>query len=440
MTTDPRIALQRAPMGRLQVAVVALCIALNAIDGFDVLAISFAAPGIAAEWGIDRAVLGVVLSMELVGMALGSVLIGNLADRIGRRPVILGCLVTMTLGMFLAAFADSVAALSVTRLFTGLGIGGMLSSTSAMVAEFSSDRRRNLNVVLNIAGYSAGAVVGGLIAAQLLERTGEWRSVFLLGAAATTVLLPLVFWCMPESIESQIARRPRGALEGVNRTLRRLGMAPVDALPAADAQVARASFGALFSSAYARPTVLLTIAYFAQIMAFYFIQKWTPKLLVDMGFDAASAGRVLVFVNIGCVIGAVAMGLASQRMRLQPLVVGAMVLSFATIASYGLLPHDLVWFSAVAVLAGFFTNASVVGMYPVLVRTYPALLRASGTGFVIGVGRGGSVVGPIAAGGLLAGGSALLVVSGAMGAGALVAATMLVLLGRVRVARGADTV
>ncbi len=432
MTTDPRIALQRAPMGRLQVAVVALCIALNAIDGFDVLAISFAAPGIAAEWGIDRAVLGVVLSMELVGMALGSVLIGNLADRIGRRPVILGCLVAMTLGMFLAAFASSVAMLSATRLFTGLGIGGMLSSTSAMVAEFSSDRRRNLNVVLNIAGYSAGAVVGGLIAAQLLERTGDWRSVFLLGAAATTVLLPLVYVCMPESIESQIARRPRGALEGVNRTLRRLGMAPVEALPAADAQVAKASFGALFSSAYARPTVLLTIAYFAQIMAFYFIQKWTPKLLVDMGFDAASAGRVLVFVNIGCVIGAVAMGLASQRMRLQPLVVGAMLLSFATIASYGLLPHDLVWFSTVAVLAGFFTNASVVGLYPVLVRTYPALLRASGTGFVIGVGRGGSVVGPIAAGGLLAGGSALLVVSGAMGAGALVAATMLVLLGRGR--------
>jgi len=432
MTTDPRIALQHAPMGRLQVAIVALCIALNAIDGFDVLAISFAAPGIAAEWGIDRAVLGVVLSMELVGMALGSVLIGNLADRIGRRPVILGCLVTMTLGMFLAAWADSVAALSATRLFTGLGIGGMLSSTSAMVAEFSSDRRRNLNVVLNIAGYSAGAVVGGLIAAQLLERTGDWRSVFLLGAAATTVLLPLVYVCMPESIESQIARRPRGALEGVNRTLRRLGMAPVDALPAADAHVARASFGALFSSTYARPTVLLTIAYFAQIMAFYFIQKWTPKLLVDMGFDAASAGRVLVFVNVGCVIGAVAMGLASQRLRLQPLVVGAMVLSFATIASYGLLPHDLAWFSAVAVLAGFFTNASVVGMYPVLVRTYPALLRASGTGFVIGVGRGGSVVGPIAAGGLLASGSALLVVSGAMGAGALVAATMLVLLGRVR--------
>ena len=438
MTTDPRNAIQRAPMARLQVAIVALCIALNALDGFDVLAISFAAPGIAAQWGIDRATLGVVLSMELLGMALGSVLIGHLADRIGRRPVILGCLAAMTLGMFLAAFARDLATLSATRLFTGLGIGGMLSSTSAMVAEFSSDRRRNLNVVLNIAGYSAGAVVGGLVAALLLERTGDWRSVFLLGGAATAALLPLAFALLPESIESQIARRPRGALEGVNRTLRRLGLAPVEALPPAEANAPRPSFAALFSPGYAGPTILLTIAYFAQIMAFYFIQKWTPKLLVDMGFAAAEAARVLVFVNVGCVIGAVAVGLASQRMRLQPLVVGAMALSFASIASYGLLPRDLAWFSAVAVLAGFFTNASVVGLYPVLVRTFPALLRAGGTGFVIGVGRGGSVVGPIAAGGLLAGGSALLVVSTAMGAGALVAAAMLVLLGRVQAGRSGD--
>lgn len=432
MVSDPRAAIQRGPMGRLQIGVVALCIALNAIDGFDVLAISFAAPGIAEEWGIDRAVLGVVLSMELLGMALGSVLIGNLADRIGRRPVILACLVMMTAGMYMAVWAGSVSMLSATRLLTGLGIGGMLSSTSAMVAEYSSDRRRNLNVVLNIAGYSAGAAVGGIIAAMLLERTGDWRSVFLLGAVATTVLLPVVFWCMPESIESQIARRPAGALVGVNRTLRRLGLAQLEALPPPPAHDVRPAFSSLFSSSYAWPTVLLTGAYFAQIMAFYFIQKWTPKVLVDMGFGAAEAGRVLVWVNVGCVIGAVAVGLASQRMRLQPLVIGAMLLSFVTIASYGVLPADLMWFSLVALLAGFFTNASVVGLYPVMVRTFPVLLRAGGTGFVIGVGRGGSIVGPIAAGGLLAGGSALLVVSTSMGAGALVAATMLVLLGRVQ--------
>ncbi|KAF1686708.1 MFS transporter [Pseudoxanthomonas broegbernensis] len=419
-------------MSRLQIAVVALCIALNAVDGFDVLAISFAAPGIAAEWSIDRATLGAVLSMELLGMAAGSVLIGNLADRIGRRPVILGCLAVMAVGMFLAAWADGVATLSATRLVTGLGIGGMLSSTSAMVAEFSNARRRSLNVVLNIAGYSAGAIVGGVIAAALLERTGQWRSVFLVGAAATTALLPLALLFLPESIDSQIARRPDGALDKVNRTLRRLRLPPAQRLPAPPARAERPSILALFSSGHAAPTVLLTVAYFAQIMAFYFIQKWTPKVIVDMGFEAASAGRVLVCANIGCLLGALAVGLASQRFRLQPLVVGSMLLSFAAIAGYGLVPRELGWLAAVAALAGFFTNAGVVGMYPVLVRVFPAPLRASGTGFVIGVGRGGSAVGPMLAGALFAGGSALVVVSTTMGAGALVAASMLLALQRQR--------
>src|SRR5690606_37412851 len=140
---------------------------------------------------------------------------------------------------------------SAIRLVTGLGIGGMLSSTSAMVAEFSNDRRRALNVVLNIAGYSAGAIVGGLIASQLLAQTGEWRSVFLVGAAATTLLLPLAFLFLPESIESQIARRPPGVLPKINRTLRRLGLAPLEQLPPPPPRTEKPSILSLFAPGYA---------------------------------------------------------------------------------------------------------------------------------------------------------------------------------------------
>src|SRR5687768_12674479 len=221
---DPGTAVLAAgPMRRLQIVVVALCIALNALDGFDVLAISFAAPGIAAEWGITRATLGVVLSMELFGMAAGSVLIGNVADRIGRRPTILACLIVMAAGMFLAAAASSVAALSMTRLLTGLGIGGMISSTSALVAEFSNDRRRGLNVALNIAGYSTGAILGGVLASALLAATGDWRTVFVLGGVMTAIALPITFWLLPESIDSLMARRPADALVRINAILTRLG-------------------------------------------------------------------------------------------------------------------------------------------------------------------------------------------------------------------------
>ena len=169
---DPRAIVAREPMGTAQVIAVAICIALVALDGFDVLSISFASPGIAADWHIDRAVLGIVLSMELIGMSAGSIFIGSLADRIGRRPVTLGCLVVMSIGMWLATTARDVTTLSAFRLLTGLGIGGMLASVNAMAAEFANARRRNLAVALMAAGYPLGAVVGGSIASG----AGRWHS------------------------------------------------------------------------------------------------------------------------------------------------------------------------------------------------------------------------------------------------------------------------
>lgn len=430
MSQDPRATLATEPMRAAQIAVVAMCIALNALDGFDVLAISFAAPGIAAEWGIDRATLGVVLSMELFGMAAGSVLIGNIADRIGRRPTILACLVVMAVGMLAASQASGVAMLSAIRLFTGIGIGGMLSATSAMVAEFSNDRRRGLNMVLNIAGYSTGAILGGLVASALLTTSGDWRSVFLFGGAMTLISLPLAWFLLPESIDSLIARRPANALDTINRTLARLKHAPLPAMPPAPAQRHAPSLLSLFSRDYRTPTILLTLAYFAQITLFYYIQKWVPKIVVDMGFDAAQAGRVLVAANVGNLLGALTIGLASQRLPLRPLVGGAMLLGFVAIGVFGLGPHDLVMLSLTVAAAGFCVNAGVVGMYPLLAQTYPATLRASGTGFVIGIGRGGSAVGPLVAGALLAAGSSLFTVSLAMGLGGLIAAAMIVLLPR----------
>ena len=436
MSADPRVVLAAAPMRRLQIIIVSLCIALNGLDGFDVLAISFAAPGIAAEWGIDRAMLGAVLSMELFGMAAGSVLIGNIADRIGRRPTILACLTVMTIGMFAASLASGVLMLSITRLLTGLGIGGMLSATSALVAEFSSERRRSLNVSLNIAGYSAGAILGGLVASALLAQSGDWRSVFLFGGIMSGLALPLAYFLLPESIESLIARRPADALERINKTLARLSHAPIAALPDPPAKSEKPSIAALFSHRFAAITILLTTAYFAQIMLFYYVMKWVPKIVVDMGFDAAQAGRVLVAANVGNLLGALTIGFAAQRFSLRPLIIGAMLCGFAGIGIFGLGFDQIIQLSIVAAVTAFFINAGVVGLYPILAQTYPASLRASGTGFVIGVGRGGSAVGPVLAGALFASGSGLLTVSLVMGAGGLLAAAMLFLLPRAQARMG----
>lgn len=430
MAEDPRNRLAAAPMHWRQVAVVVLCIVCNALDGFDVLAISFTSPGIAAEWGVDTTALGVVLSMELFGMAAGSVLIGNVADRIGRRAVILGCLAVMTVGMFVAAAAETVILLCAARLFTGLGIGGMLSSTSALVSEFSNARRRGLTVSLNIAGYSAGAILGGVATTALLAETGEWRWIFILGGVATAIALPFAFLLLPESIEFLIARRQPDSVARINATMTRLGHPPIAALPAAEAERTRATIAMLFADGRAAATVLLTLAYFAQVMLFYYVVKWIPKLVVDLGFSAAQAGEVLVAANVGNLAGALIIGFAVQFWPPRALVAGTMVIGFAAISVFGYGFRELWALSTLAAVSAFFINAGVVGVYPIMAQTFPARLRATGIGFVIGIGRGGAAVGPVVVGALLASGAGLLAVSVVMGAGGLVAAAMMMLLGR----------
>lgn len=426
---DPRQIILDGPMRARQVLAVAICIMLNALDGFDVLSISFASPGIAKEWGIDRAALGIVLSMELIGMAVGSVIIGTIADRFGRRPTILGCLVAMAAGMFAAAFAHDVTTLSLSRLFTGLGIGGMLAATNAMTAEFSNARRRNLAVAIMAGGYPVGVVVGGSIASVLLAHY-DWRAVFLFGGIATALFIPVVFALLPESIEYLVNKQPKGALGRVNAVLARLGHPTVERLPALPPAAASSSVAQLFSPSLARVTVLLTVGYFAHIMTFYFILKWIPKVVADMGFAPSLAGGVLVWASVGGALGAFTFSLLTQRIQLNGLLVASGVLSAVAVVLFGHAPADLKMLSALAAVGGFFTNAMVVGTYALMAQSFPAALRAGGTGFVIGVGRGGAALGPIVAGFLFAGGWGLPMVAAGMACGSLVAALAIVLLGR----------
>ena len=427
MNKSPREIILHTPMGGLQIAAIALCIGLTALDGFDVLSISFASPGIAAEWGIDRGVLGIILSAELIGMALGSAVIGNVADNVGRRPTILGCLVVMILGMVLAATATAVTPLLVYRFCTGLGIGGMLASVNAMTAEYSNAKRRNLSVTLMAAGYPAGVIFGGTIASNLL-RSYDWPSVFVFGAILTACFLPLIWYFMPESIEFLQHKRPPGALERINRTLKRMGHSAVDALPVEPDDKPQHSVMRLFSPNMVRMTILLTLAYFAHIMTFYFYIKWIPKLVVDMGFPPSSAGGVLVWSNVGGVSGAILLGLLTQKYGVRGLVIITMVFATLFVAAFGRTPADLSRLSLVAAGAGFFTNAGIVGLYAMFAQSFPTELRASGTGFVIGVGRGGAALAPIIAGYLFVAGMSLPVVSLIMGCGSLLAIVMLLLL------------
>lgn len=422
---DPRKILADSKMGTTQILAVAICTILNALDGFDVLSISFASPGIAKEWGISRGALGLVLSMELIGMAVGSVVLGNLADRIGRRKALLISLTVMVLGMYVVVHSTNVQMLSVIRLITGFGIGGMLAATNAVVAEFSNARFKSMAIGIMVAGYPVGAVAGGMVASYLLAATGDWRSVFYFGVVVGAIMIPVVWFVLPESVGYLVQKRPEGALERVNTIMTKLGHQTVPDLPPVTPDEPRASVKQLFSGGLAPITILLTLGYFCHIMTFYFILKWVPKIVVDMGFEPSAAAGVLVWANVGGFLGAIELSLLSVKISTRTLVIGVMVLSTVAVAIFGRGAADLTELSALACLGGFFTNAGVVGLYALVAHAFPSAVRAGGTGFVLGLGRGGAALGPVLAGLLFEAGIGLQGVAIAMGLGSLIGAACL---------------
>lgn len=427
MNNDPRAMLDQSPMSPLQIAAVAVTVGLNALDGFDVLSISFASPGIAKEWGIAKDALGVVLSMELIGMAIGSVVLGNLADRIGRRTTILGCLLAMTCGMFMASHAQSVMSLSIWRVTTGLGIGGMLAATNAVAAEMSNARRRNLSLAIMVIGYPIGAVIGGMVVAPWLK-VGDWRAVFEFGALMSALFIPLVWFLVPETIPYLVSKRPANALERINTTLRRFGREQLTSLSGSLQTNSRTAISELFKPGLMANTLVITIAYFAQITTFYYILKWAPKIVTEMGFDPGSAAGVVVWANVGGAIGGAVFGLLAQRIGLKPLMIGAALLSVILVSAFGRSDANLQHLAWAAGIAGFFTNAGMAGLYSIAARAFPTRTRATGTGFVVGVGRGGSVISPILAGFLFNAGYSVPLVSMVMAGGSLLAALVLLAL------------
>lgn len=420
---DPRTIIARQRMRLRQLLAIAACVALNALDGFDVLSISFASPGIAQEWGIDRAALGIVLSMELIGMAAGSMALGPLADRVGRRPTALLCLVLMATGMAATAHVGSIEQLAAFRFATGIGIGGMLACTNAMVAEYANDRWRGAAVAIMASGYPMGAIAGGAFATSLLV-DGTWRDVFTFGAISSAALIPVLYLLTPESVGFLMQRQRRDDTLGkVNRALVGLGHKRVEALPPPVAAAPRdTGFGRLFANDMRRTTLLLAAAYFSHVMTFYFILKWVPKIVVDMGYAPSAAGGVLVYANVGGLTGALILSALTLRLPLRAIMATTLALSAAMVVWFGQGQSDLAGLSFAAAAAGFFTNAGMVGFYALIAASYPTEARGAGTGFVIGVGRGGAALGPVIAGFLFAGGMGLGGVAVAMGLGSLVAA------------------
>jgi MFS family permease len=386
-------------MGSRQVIVVILMVFLNALDGFDVLSSAFAAPGIMQEWGIDRTALGVVLSAELVGMGFGSVLLGGAADRFGRKNTMLVCLVVMAVGMYMASRSDAVAPMTIWRFFTGLGIGGMLASTNAVVAEVTSRTGRSVSMAFYVIGYPVGGVIGGFAAQGWLLIDYDWRAVFIFGAVVTAAMIPLVMLLVPETPAYFVARRPEGALEKTNKSLAAFGKSPIASLPVIEDTGPKPKATDILANPRLRPiTLLLAFGYMFHTFTFYYILKNAPTIVALSGYTQAEGASSLTYANIGGAVGGALFGFFLKKFGLKGPTLVALALGVGAVVYFGL-GHESLWdWRIAALLSMFFLNAAIVGYYAAFALSFPAYARASGTGFVLGVGRLGAAGSPLVAG------------------------------------------
>ena len=426
MSIDPRKVINLEPMSNFQIVAVVICILLNALDGFDVLAVTFAAPGIAESWGLGPETIGAIISSGLVGMAVGSIFLAPIADVYGRRLVILACLLVMGFGMLGSAIAADFGTLILYRFFTGLGIGTMLASINAMVSEYSNDKRRDLCVSLMTVGYPIGGVIGGTAAAILLGKFG-WESVFLFGGIVTLAVFPLVLFVLPESIEFLSLSKGNKALGKINKILKRMGHKEASFVAIPETPQVGMKIKDLFSSGMTRHTVILTGSYFLHIMTFYYVMGWVPSIVTELGFDRAVGTSVSVWISIGGIVGGSLFGWAVTFVSLQKLAIALMLTTGLLVILFGQVTPDIDKLKIVAFLLGFCMFSGVVGLYALIVRAFPTRLRATGTGFVIGVGRAGAAIGPLITGFLFSVGFERGSVALVMAVGSISAALVLII-------------
>lgn len=402
METNLREMLNHKSMNTYQWFVVGLCVFLYIVDGFDVMVMAFTATSVSKEWGLTGSQLGGLLSAGLVGMALGSIFLTPWADKKGRRPLILICLVISSIGMMLSSLVQSALQLGILRFITGLGVGGILASSNVLASEYASNRWRSLAVSLQSTGYAIGATIGGIIAVMLIAQFG-WRSVFLTGGIVTLAMAIITYFSLPESLDFLLVKQPNNALEKVNSLAKKLDLPKLSNLPTNEIVIENSKQGItkLFSNGLGFTTLCLWLSFFLVMFGYYFVMSWTPKILSSSGMTTEQGVTVGILLSAGGIVGTALVGLISAKIRVyyvQAVFLGLTAISILLLVnSVSILTFALIF----GLCLGVLVNGCIAGLYAMSPTIYDADVRTTGVGFAIGFGRTGAILSPLVAGSFL---------------------------------------
>ncbi|HEY2844169.1 MAG TPA: MFS transporter [Bryobacteraceae bacterium] len=380
-----------------------LCFACLLMDGFDVQSLGYVAPALSAELHISRAQLGPVLSAAPLGVLLGSIFCSMLADKIGRRPVLIAATLFYALLTWLTARAGSLEELRIVRVIGGIGMGAIMPNAMALVGEYSPQRSRVTIMMIVSNGFTAGAAIGGFVAAWLLPRFG-WRSVFYFGSAVPLLIAILMIAMLPESLQFLVLQGRRLAQAG--KWLKRiqpsidLGAAEF-VLPDSDRKKGGITFIRLLYDGRAAGTLLLWTVNFMNLLNLYFLQGWLTTVVTDAGYPQTTAALVASMVQVGGMIGAFSLGWFVHKWGFVPVLATCGVLASINIAAIGQPWIPLALLTTVVFIAGVCVTGGQAAINALAATFYPTELRSTGIGAGLGVGRMGAIIGPTLASVLL---------------------------------------
>ncbi|CAG9234914.1 Gallate transporter [Paraburkholderia tropica] len=415
-------------MSGWQWLVLALCFLIVTLDGLDTAVMGFVAPVVMKEWGISRAAFGPVMSAAMVGLAIGALVAGPFADRIGRKKVLIGSVGCFGLFSLLCAFAQTPTELVALRFLTGLGLGAAMPNSTTLLSEYVPSKSRSLLLTIMFTGFNFGSGGGGFIAAALMPHFG-WRGVFVFGGVLPILFVPVLMLLLPESARFLLVRR--FSAERIAATLSRVcghrfaqGTRFTSPEPAV---IAKAPVRMLFSDGYAMSTLMLWVTYFMGLLIIYLLTGWLPTLIKDAGLPVERAAAITGMFQLGGTVGAIVVGFAMDRMDRNVVIGAAYLLGGVFIFALGMGSLQSSMLTLLVTCAGFFMSGAQTGLNALAPSCYPTRARATGVSWMLGFGRLGGILGSFVGGVLLSLGFSFAAVFSVLAVPALIAAVAILL-------------
>jgi AAHS family 4-hydroxybenzoate transporter-like MFS transporter len=397
--------IDNTPMGFKRWSIIILCFVIALLDGFDTQSIAFIGPAIAEDFGLQATDMTWVITASTVGMCVGAMSLGTFGDRIGRKKTILLALTLFGVFSLVGGFAQSLEQIVILRFLIGLGMGGATPALLALTAELSPKSRRGTFMTLVLLGLPGGAMLGGLVAAAWLPVVG-WRGIFLIGGVLP---LAMVLICIKGLSESPVFLATRGT-PAADAQARKI-MAAVTASPVSpdavlvthDKREERSSVTALFSSKYRMVTIAVFATYLLNWIAWFLLLLWLPTALKTLGLAGSQAAMGTVTVNAAFILFAIPLSIILPKVNARKLLLVMFTAGIFIALGLGLAGSNFALVFVLIGLAGFGIGGQQLALNYLIANAYPTQLRATATGWGIGIGRLGSIVGSALGGIILTG-------------------------------------